>query len=173
MSEILRPNSTTESGGMGRSGCSNVHECIDEVTPDTNTYIYGSSSDHWQEAWVTLDNPTEVPGSGDVIMRLRYKINPVTYTAGQIYVYLMCGDTAVAYYYKSNGDDQWHDISKTLTSEEKALITDWDDLKLKIRIYRDKSPYSNACSTPRISWVELEVPDPDPPMVGLELGCVA
>lgn len=128
MTQYARPDSDIDAGGWVKSTGSYLYECIDEES-QTNDYIRATGNDTSMTCKLGLST-IDTPGDGDVI--ITYAILTVGSGTKSIYItpYLYEGATlrATGTEYQCTGSTT--NRTYTLSSGEKAAISDWSDLRI-------------------------------------------
>jgi hypothetical protein len=114
----------------------NLYQSVDEAYPDDDDYVWNVSNDDVDYIEFTLSNPPSIPADGDVVILFRIKDNSNSVAFG-CYAYLYQGSTQIAHSGYRPPYGYAYTFYFVLTPEQRANITDWNDLK--IRIFMDLS----------------------------------
>jgi hypothetical protein len=149
MAQYLRPDGTSTAGSWsGYPTTSGIHANIDESSASDADYIYTTVSGSY--AKFTLSNAS-APGSGNCVMRIRGRA--ATATPGRTLGWILVQGGTAKVTRSTSLTNTAATTSYTLTSEEVASITDWDDLEIWIDVT------GTGSNTSYVSWFEFEVPD--------------
>lgn len=159
MSQFLRPN-----GDVGQSGSwvpepsdTTLWNVIDETSANDSDYVWHNAVGGGEWFEVSLNNPGAIPGSGDHIFRIRVgRIDGTKEILVRMSLYQ--GETEICF--KATNfpfGDEFTTLFHTLTEEQKANITDYNSLTIKVTVTSTSG--GGKSSDPAISWAEFEVPD--------------
>lgn len=179
MSQILTPSSDVAKSNIRYSSGSAAYSLLN--TGYTSGYIYGpASSETYDTGYATmhLTDPVGTPGAGDVI--LSGYVRSSGSSRGSVQFALYQGTSLIASFSTSDGlgiSGTYTNKQFTLSSAQKAAITDWSDLRIKITVMHNyyKSGDSNIQYDTYCAYCQLEVPDAAAggPEICLEMGCAA
>lgn len=176
MSQILVPTSDIAKSNLRYSSGSIAYSLLN--TGYTSGYIYSPDvGENYGSGYATMHitDPTGTPGSGDVIIRAYVKSS--WSGKGYVYVDLYQGTTYIARLNCTSLASSFGVKSYALTSGEKANISNWSDVRLKVTVVHNyfKMGDQNEQYDTYCAYCELEVPDAAAggPEICLEMGCAA
>jgi hypothetical protein len=176
MSQILIPTSDVANSNIRYSSGTSAYALLN--TGYTSGYIYGpAASETYDSGYATMHitDPAGTPGAGDVILSGYVKSS--SSGRGTVTLSLYQGTTLIAGVTLSSLTTSFANRTYTLTSAEKAAITNWADLRIKVTVVHNyyKSGDSNIQYDTYCAYCQLEVPDAAAggPEICLEMGCAA
>lgn len=177
MSQTLVPTSDVAKSNLRYSSGSTAYSLLN--TGYTSGYIYGpDSAETYDSGYATMHitDPTGTPGTGDVILSGYVKSS--NSGKGFVTLALYQGTTLIASTVLYSLSTSFANRTYTLTTAEKAAITNWADLRIKVTVIHNyyKSGDSNIQYNTYCAYCELLVPDAatsSGPEICLEMGCIA
>jgi hypothetical protein len=177
MSQVLVPTSDVAKSNIRYSSGTAAFSLLNTGT--TSGYIYGpDASETYDSGYATMHitDPTGTPGDGDVV--LSGYIKSSSSGKGSVALALYQGTTLIATVTFSSPTTSFANRTYTLTAAEKAAITNWPDLRIKVTVMHSyyKSGDSNIMYDTYCAYCQLSVPDAavgGGPEICLEMGCAA
>lgn len=124
MAQYARPDSDITTGDWTSVP---LYAKVDEVAASDADFISATGDDYCEMGLSDI----EAPGAGDVILRVRVR-RPASSDDATLIVKLMEGSTVITERLVDVTSSSFVTASLTLTSGEKAAITDWSDLRVRL-----------------------------------------
>lgn len=133
MAQYGRPTSDVAAGDWGETP---LFDKIDEASPNDSDFITGTGDVYCEVAL----GPISAPQLGTVTLRVRHRRAPGVVEPVDLTVTLVQGTTVIATRTILALADTFATTSITLTTEERAAITDWANLRVRLaRVVNDEN----------------------------------
>lgn len=132
MTQFARPESDVEVGDWITAP---LWSKLDEASPDDLDFIVASDPGFCEIALSAID----APSGGNVVLRVRHRLQAGS-DAAPLAVTLVQGATAIATRSIDVDSEDWVTSSIVLSAGERAAITDWSDLRVRLSRASSSTP---------------------------------